>query len=121
MKRQIKTTNINIDPNIEDYLDKRLEAIEKLIDPKNPTLLVEIELGRTTKHHQSGDIFRAEINLTIDGGSFRAVAEKSNLNSAIDQVKDEIVNELRSYKGRRQSLIKRSGARIKTLLRKFYK
>src|SRR3989344_2097170 len=121
MKRKIKTTNISIDSNIEDYLDKRLEAIEKLIDPENPTLLIEIELGRTSKHHQSGDIFRAEINLTIDGDSFRAVAEKSDLMSAIDQIKDEIANELRSHKGRRQSLIKRSGARIKALLRKFYK
>lgn len=121
MRRKIKTTNISLSPSIEDYLDKRLGAIEKLIDTNNPTLLADIELGRTTKHHQSGDIFRAELNLTIDGDSFRAVSEKADLNSAIDEMKDEIVNELRSYKGRRQSLIKRSGARIKALLRKFYK
>ena len=108
-------------PNIEEYLDKRLEAVEKLIDPENPTLLVEVELAKTTKHHQSGDIFRAELNLTIDGNSFRAVSEKADINSAIDEMKDEIVNELRSYKGKRQSLVKRSGARIKALLRKFYK
>lgn len=121
MRKKIKTTNITLTPETEEYLDKRLEAIEKLVDPNNPTLLVEIELAKTTKHHQSGDIFRAEINLTIDGNSFRAVSEKEDINSAIDIMKDEIVNELRSYKGKNQSLIKRSGAKIKELLRKFYK
>ena len=121
MRRKIKTTNVSLSQNVEEYLDKRLEAIEKLVDPENPTLLVEVELGKTTKHHQSGDIFRAELNLTIDGNSFRAVSEKGDLNSAIDEMRDEIINELRSYKGKRQSLVKRSGARIKALLRKFYK
>ena len=121
MKKKIKTTNISLSQDIEDYLDKRLQAIEKLIDPLNPTLLAEIEIGKTTQHHQSGDILRAELNLTIDGESIRAVSEKSDLLSAIDEMKDEIINELRSYKGKRQSLIKRSGAKIKALLRRFYK
>jgi ribosomal subunit interface protein len=121
MQRKIKTTNINLDPSIEEYLDKRLGAIEKLIDCSNPTLLVEIELAKTTNHHQSGDIFRAELNLTIDGEHFRAEAERIDLNSAIDMMRDEILNELRSYKGKRQSLIKRSGAKVKAFLRRFYK
>lgn len=121
MRRKIKTTNVVLNPNIEEYLDKRLEAVEKLIDSSNPTVLIEIELARTTKHHQSGDIFRAEINITINSNSFRAVAEKSDLMSAIDQMKDEIINELRSYKGKRMSLIRQSGAKIKALLKRFYR
>lgn len=121
MRRKIKTSNLNLNPGIEEYLDKRLEAIEKIVDVSNPTLLAEIELARTTRHHQSGDIFRAELNLALDGEQFRAEAESADLNSAIDAMKDEILNELRSYKGRRQSLLKRSGAQIKLFLKKFYK
>lgn len=121
MRKIIKATEIDLTTPIKEYLDKRLEAIEKLIDSENPTLLAEIEIGKTTKHHQSGDIFRAELNLTIDGDNFRAVSEKENLNSAIDEMRDEILNELRSFKGKRQSLIKRSGAKVKALLKKFYK
>ena len=86
--RKIKTTNIILDSNIEDYLDKRLEALEKFVDSSNPTFLAEVELGRTTKHHQSGDIFRAEINITIDGNAFRAVSERPDLMTAIDDMKD---------------------------------
>ena len=121
MKYKIKATGINLSGDINDYLDKRLQSIEKLIDINNPTLLVEVELGRTTRHHQSGDFFRAEINLSIDGRSFRAVSEKESLDSAIDEIRDEMANVLRSYKGKQQSLFKRSGARIKEVLRKFYK
>ncbi len=121
MNRKIKTTNIIVDSGVEDYLDKRLEAVEKLIDVNDPTLLVEIELAKTTKHHQTGDIFRAEINLTINGNQFRAEAEEIDLNKAIDMMKDELLNELRSYKGKRHSIVKRSGAKIKALLKRFYK
>lgn len=121
MKTKIKATNIVISPDTENYLAKKLESVSKIIDQDDPTLLIEVELGRTTGRHQSGDLFRAEINFNLGGKQWRAVAEAGDLYSAIDEMRDDISDALRAYKGKKESLIKRGGARIKALLRKFYK
>ncbi len=121
MQIKIKATGIILNPDIEKYLEKRLESLGKITDFSNSAVLAEVELGRTTSHHQSGDIFRAELNLTMDGRHFRTEAEKDDLNSAIDEMKDEMADALRSFKGKKISLFRRGGARIKQLLRKFYR
>jgi len=121
MRLNTKATNITLTPDIQEYLEKRVEAIGKIIDLNNPTLLIETELARTTEHHQSGDIFMAEINLTYEGEHFRAVSETGDLYSAIDDMRDEIVKSLRSFKGKKRSLLRRGGASIKSFIKKFYK
>lgn len=121
METKIKTTDLELNEDLKNYLEKRLEAIGKMVDLNNPTLLAEVELARTTEHHQTGDIFKAELNLSIDGQRFRAVAERLDISTAIDEMRDQIIHELRTYKGKKQSLIKRGGAKLKMLLRKFYK
>lgn len=117
MRINLKATNISLTPEIEVYLDKRLSALDKLIDITDPALKIDAELARTTKHHQSGDIFMAEVTLHSGKDVFRAVSERSDLFSAIDGVKDELTQSLRSYKGRRLSLLRRGGQRIKQMIR----
>lgn len=121
MKQKIKATNITLTPEISEYLNKRLLGIEKLLSPNDGSVFMEVELGKTTAHHQTGNIFRAEVNLQVSGKLLRAVSEKDDLNTAIDEVREEITRELRSLKGKRFSLLKRGGQRIKNFLRKFYK
>lgn len=121
MNIKIKATNVNLSEEIKNYLEKRVEAVSKMIDINNPTLLIEAELGRANGRHQSGDIFKAEVNLTYEGEQFRAVAETGDLYSAIDKMRDSIVDELRSFKGKRHSLLKRGGARIKGFIKRFYR
>lgn len=117
IRKNIKTTNIKFTPEISDYLDKRLSHIEKLIDPNDTSVMCDVEIGQTTKHHQTGNIFKAEINLHIAGKQFRAEAEESTIFNAIDRAKDEIVRELRRFKSKRLRLLKRGGAKIKNLMR----
>ncbi|MBI2476142.1 MAG: ribosome-associated translation inhibitor RaiA [Candidatus Taylorbacteria bacterium] len=121
MTINLKGTALELTPEISDYLHKRLQAVEKFLPKGNDGFMADIELGRTTGHHHSGDIFRAEINIHIGGKTFRAVSEKHDLHSAIDGMKDEITRELSSHKEKRLSLLRRSGQRIKNLLRRFYK
>lgn len=80
-------------------------------------VLVNVEVGRTTKHHKSGDIFRAEIHITASGEEYYSAAEKDDLYAAIDEVKDEIVHELTSKRKRALRLFRRGGAKIKNLLK----
>jgi ribosomal subunit interface protein len=121
MQLKVKATNISLSPEISEYLDKRLRTVEKFVSDYQETTLIEAELGKTTAHHQTGNIFRAEINLSIEGKLFRAAQEASDLYSAIDAVKDEIIETLRGFKDKKSSLAKRTGQRLKYFLRKFYK
>ncbi len=120
MKTNLKGTNLELTPQIRDYLDKRLEHIRKFL-PDEESCMVDVELGRSTNHHHTGDVCRAEININACNHTFRAVSEQQDLFLAIDSIRDEVIRELGSYNKKRISVMKRGGQKLKNLLRKFYK
>jgi ribosomal subunit interface protein len=117
MKINIKATNIHLTPEISDYLQKKLDMLDRMIDPSDTSVFCEVEVGKTTNHHKTGDVFRTEINLTKDGKLFRAVSEESTVNASIDEAKDEILGELKHHKSKRVTLMRRGGAQIKNLIK----
>jgi putative sigma-54 modulation protein len=78
---------------------------------------VEVEIGRTTKHHQAGDIFRAEINLSINGKLFRVESEQESLYAAIDEVRDDLEREIKKFKEKRETIFIRGARSIKKKLK----
>lgn len=121
MRINIKATNLELTAAISDYAEKRVSSLEKFINKNDESAMANVEVGKSTKHHQSGDIFRAEINLHIAGKNLRAVVEKDNLYAAIDEAKDEMVREITSHKAKQRTLLRRGGAKIKDFIRGFYK
>ncbi len=118
MRIKIKTTNMELTSAISNYVEEKLESVEKFaISHKNEEPLVEVELAKTTNHHHSGEVFRAETNLRVRGKYFRAVSEGSDLYAAIDDMRDELVRELTSYKDKARTLLRRGAGAIKNLLR----
>lgn len=118
MKTKITATNMDLTSAIESYVDEKLASIEKFAVPhEKEELLVEIEVGKTTKHHEHGDVFRAEANVRVRGKHFHAVSEKSDLYAAIDDVRNELVRELNSHKEKDRTLVRRGAAMIKNMLR----
>ncbi|MBU1102253.1 ribosome-associated translation inhibitor RaiA [Patescibacteria group bacterium] len=114
MKIIIKTKNFQSSPAIEKYVQKKLETLKKFLKNfKEESLMAEIELGRTTRHHQAGDIFRAEINLSIDGKLFRAESEKENLYAAIDEVRDDLEREIKKFKTKKETAFIRGARSLK--------
>jgi putative sigma-54 modulation protein len=117
MNISIKTTNIELTPALKDYTEKRITKASKFI---GKDVVVAVEIGKTTNHHKHGDVFRAEINLTIFlGKQFRAVSEKPDLYEAIDDVRDEIVRSVSSEKGKTDTLWKKGARKIKYMMRGF--
>ncbi len=102
------------------YLNKKLEHVSKLIDPKDASAHAEVELSKLTEHHQAGEIYRAKINLHIAGANLRAEAQGEDILPAIDRVQDEIERELVSFKNKRISLVRRGARQMKSLLRRLY-
>ncbi|KKW07321.1 MAG: hypothetical protein UY42_C0014G0020 [Parcubacteria group bacterium GW2011_GWA2_49_16] len=118
MKINIKTTNMELSSALLAYVEEKLRSVEKFMIPhEDEEPLVQVEVGQTTKHHQSGDIFRAEVNLSVRGKYFRAVSEKSDLYAAIDDMRNELVRELNSKKEKDRTLMRRGAGVIKNILR----
>jgi ribosomal subunit interface protein len=120
IKKTLKAKNIELTDAIGSYVDKILVAIEKHVDMSDTSILADIEVGKTSHHHKSGDIFRAEVNLHTRLGTFRAVSETGDLYSAIDDVKDEISQMLASKKRRRNDFLRKSGLALKNVIRGAY-
>ncbi len=119
MTISIKATNLELTPALKDYSEKRLRSIEKLTAGE-PTILVDI--GMTSAHHKSGDIFTAEVNVTTPlGKQYFASSQKPDLYEAIDDVRSEIIRELSSAKGKKETLFRRGAKKVKDLMRGFRK
>ena len=121
MNINTKATNVELTPAIQDYLNKKVAAFDKLINKNDESAALNVVLAKITQHHQKGDIFKAEMNLRISGKVFQASSEEQDIFIAIDFVKDEMVRELRSYKDKRIGVLKRGGNKVKQFLRGFYR
>ncbi len=116
IKTNLKTLNIELTQAISEYVDKKLMALHKYIKEEEE-LLANVEVGKTSNHHKSGDIFRAEIKVNIGGKDFFASVEKDDLYAAIDEVKDEITKELSRDKKKSEKLFRAGAAKVKNILK----
>src|SRR3990167_5134905 len=116
----IKATNIELTPELHTFLERRFSSLSGVLDFTDSTLKVQIEVGRTTRHHDKGDVFRAEFNVRSRRGSFRAEAERSDIHTAISDARDELEMGLGRAKGRYISFVRRSRRAVKDMLRGFY-
>ncbi len=118
MNIKVRAKNFDITPAISEYVTKKISSLEKFLGDKD-NILCEVEIGRTTMHHKSGDIFRAEVNIIEPGNKqIFAVAEEADLYSAIDIVRDEAEREIVSRKDKRSTLWRRGATRLKNLLKR---
>ncbi|MEK9174237.1 MAG: ribosome-associated translation inhibitor RaiA [Patescibacteria group bacterium] len=117
MNISIKSTNIELTPALKDYTEKRISGIAKFTGEDVSAM---VEIGKTTAHHNHGDVFKAEVNITTSlGKQFRAVSEKPDLYEAIDDVRSEIVREISSAKGKKEALWKRGARKVKNMMKGF--
>jgi len=118
MTINIKATNTELTPAISTYVEEKVLGLDKFIFAKDPeSVLANVEIGLSTKHHQSGKVFRAEINLHIGGKYLRAVSEQEDLYTAIDEMRDQVAREITSLKNKEKDLFRRGGAAIKDFLK----
>lgn len=117
MKINIKATGIQLTPAISSYVQKKISAIDKYLDKNNKDIVALIEVGRSTRHHKTGNIFRAEVHIAGGGLDLYAVSDKEDLYAAVDVVKDDIVRELNKTKGKRFALMRRGGQMMKNMMK----
>ncbi len=116
MATNIKATNIELTNTISDYVNKKIESINKLVN-ESKEVTIYVEVGKTTNHHKQGDYFKAEFDVTIDGEKFYTVAEESDLYKAIDDAKDDMLRRIKNSKDRKNTLFKRGAISVKKMIK----
>jgi len=102
MKIIIKGTNIKLSPSITQYIEEKIGGLKKFLKKFNPELIeARVEVGKITRGQRQGDIFRAEVNLNINGKFLRATKTEESLSAAIDLVKDDLAHQIKDYKDKR--------------------
>ena len=112
----IKATNTDLTPELRVLAEERLAPLVKFVPSGGQVKVCDIELEKRPEH-QTGKIFRAEVNIEIDGKLFRAEATDETFENALDRVRDMLQREIRKDKERGQTMLRRGGARVKDFLR----
>lgn len=114
----IKTTGFEMTPEVNNYVDEKLDTIAKLavVEDQDTEIKCDIEL-EMTKEQRSGEIWRAEMNLSISQDKFRAESRGETIFAALDELKDEMSKILRRNKKKRFDILRRGGAKMKDWMR----
>jgi len=117
MRLSVKTTRCDLTPEISAYIDERVGSLQKLIHAEDDDAVIcEVEIEKVAER-QHGLIWRAEMNLTINGTLYRADAVGENINAALDEVKDEMMKRLRRSNKKHRDLFRRGALKMKNFIR----
>ena len=119
MDVRIKATDYQMTPQVEAYLNQRIESLGKLLTGFEDVARVEVELGRDAGRPRHGkNIWFAEIQVIVPGvGRVYARNNSESVNGAIDDVKEEVERQLRRERKLHIRLLRKGGALAKRLLR----
>jgi putative sigma-54 modulation protein len=97
---KIKGTGIDLPQSVTNYIYDKIGSVVKFLEDLEPkgVLKVDVEIGRTTQHHKSGPVYRAECNLQLPGKLLRAAHEDWDVRRCIDEIKSELHQEVKKYK-----------------------
>ena len=119
MQTNIKTTgSVMLTDEVRAYVEEKVQKLERLLDGKDTTIMADVEIG-SVSNSRTGDLFRAEINLSFAGGMARAEASRETLHTAVDEAVDEARREIRKMRVKHRDLVRRGAAKVKEFFRYF--
>ena len=117
MMLRIKATGFSLTPLLEGLVkDKILLPLEKRLGKNLPDdLPLDVELAKTTKHHEEGKIWKCEVNLNIPREKNNIFVEclAENMEAAINGAKDELERKAGEYKDKKAAKFLRFARRLK--------
>ncbi|MEI6396827.1 MAG: ribosome-associated translation inhibitor RaiA [Candidatus Taylorbacteria bacterium] len=116
MNTHIKTTAVTLTPAISEYINRHIAKIEHLFNADD-SVKCDIELAKTTNHHQKGDIFRAEIHIVGHKQNIFAAADRQDLLVAIDEAFSDTLFSMTSRRKKVIALARHGGAKVKAMVR----
>ncbi len=110
-----KGIHVEVGDELKEYAEKRMLDCAKLL--KDDTAAI-CDVEFTDDHAQEkGAVFQVKANLEADGTLYHARATEESFEAAVDKVKDELQQELRRAKEKREDAIRKGGMEAKESLR----
>jgi putative sigma-54 modulation protein len=98
MNITIKATDIDLTAPLKAYIEDKIGGLERFLKRIDAdTVKTQVEVGRDSKHHQKGDVYRAEVNIELPDGMLRAEVTDWDVRVAIDSVRDKLRREIEKY------------------------
>ena len=116
MKYTTKVTDMELSVAVEEYIEKKMAALDKVAVSMG-VATAHVEAGRTTRHHRTGDVFRVEIMVRAKGKDLRAEALGKTVLEAMDKAQEDMRTELERLKEKSVDSIKIGGRAIKKLIK----
>jgi len=120
MKINLQAKNLELTPEINDYIIKRVTNLGRLIskiEEKGPEANIYFEISKATLHHKQGVVFHADCKINLAGEDYYGSADAEDLFAAVDEVKEILFREISKDKDRRQTLFYRGARSIKKMLK----
>ena len=99
MNIALTAKNIEITQAIRNFVEDKIGGLDKILGHSEASASVEI--GKPSKHHRSGEVFYAEVNLKMGGNLLRSEAQRDDLYAAIVEAKDELQTQIKKFKDKR--------------------
>jgi ribosomal subunit interface protein len=119
MDTRIMATDYQITQEAKDYLNERLQVLEKFLGDKPELARCEVELGRAAGRPKHGrNLWFAEISI-VRPGRERIYARNNaeTVNAAIDDVKEEVERQLLRDRKLHRRIFRKGGAILKRIMR----
>lgn len=114
----IKTKDFELTPPLEEHIHEKVGALDKYISTNDQQeVIAEVEVGVRSKRHRKGNKYRAEINLTCEGNTLRAVRKCEDMFQAIDECCNDMGRNVNKDKNKKKSLFLRGATRAKELFK----
>lgn len=114
----IKGLHIPLTEAITDAVHNQVRALEKNV---HTSALVNVELGKSSRHHKSGDdLFVTEITLDVSGRTYFYTVAAADLYISLDQCVERIADMIKQGKGKRQTVMRKGRMLVKKLLRQAF-
>ncbi|MDP3729661.1 MAG: ribosome-associated translation inhibitor RaiA [bacterium] len=100
MTIHIKATGFDLTPALHKEVEDIMSGLAKFVQrwDEEGSVLLRVEIAKTTKHHHKGNVFYAEANMDIPKKVLRVEETNTDMHTALNMLKDRLKNEIVRYK-----------------------
>ncbi len=110
----IKTHDIELTDAIKSYAEQKLSNLSNRLGTDS---ILEVELGRTEKHHKDGDHYIVKAHAKYGTRSVHVESLKQDLYAAIDNAKDKLEDEIAHAGDKSRSMARNFARKVKSLFK----
>jgi ribosomal subunit interface protein len=116
-RTNIKAKNYDLTSDIREYINHQISKFEKVLPNDTEEIILDVEVGKETNHHNQGSVYKAEFNMEYKGQFKRAESTQEDVKSAIDLASDEMVRQIRRTKEKKSDNYRKNAGRLKKWLK----